>query len=292
MIRLLLASSFLSCALLAQTQPLDQNDVPYASPGGKQLLLDLHVPAGKGPFPAVIIVHGGGFDMGNKRTFVTPLFDLLTRAGFAWFTIDYRLAPDYRFPAPVLDLDAAIRWVKANAAKYRVDPKRIALIGESAGGYLVSYAGTHETPETRVAAVVAFYPPADMAALLLERTNHPEKFDAAKTRQHTERGGSTAFFGVDQPDAAGLARLREISPLSAVHKGMAPFLCIHGTADEQVPYEQSVSLCCAIQGVGTACELITVEGGRHGMGSWENNPAMQGWKPAMVTWLKRTLSAE
>src|SRR5262249_50668774 len=78
--------------------PVDQKDVEYARPGGKPVLLDLHVPDGVGPFPAAILVHGGGFDEGSKSTNVRPLFDLLANAGFAWFSIDYRMAPQFRFP--------------------------------------------------------------------------------------------------------------------------------------------------------------------------------------------------
>lgn len=140
---------------------LDKANVEYAHPGAKSLLLDLHVPDGPGPFPAAILVHGGGFDGGSKSTNVKPLFDVLANAGFAWFSIDYRLAPEAHFPHAMEDVNSAIRWLKANAAEYRVDVSKIALIGESAGGFLVNYAGTHDTPETKVAAVVDFYGPVD-----------------------------------------------------------------------------------------------------------------------------------
>lgn len=270
--------------LLAAAPPaLDRNDVPFASPAGKSLLLDLHVPAGRGPFPAVIVVHGGGFDMGDKRSFVTPLFEPLTAAGFAWFTINYRLAPEAKFPEPVQDLESAIRWVKANAAVYRVDPARIALVGESAGGYLVSYVGTHPTPETRVAAVVPFYAPNDPAGMMEQIRLHPEQFDSAKSRQHANRGGGMRFFD------GGPERLREMSPLAAVRPGLPPFLCIHGDADEQVPYSQSVLMRDALQAAGVPCRLITVEGGRHGMMNWEKSPAMLYWKRELIDWLKATL---
>src|SRR5207248_9743618 len=135
------------CAMTLSGQALDQKDVEYGSPGGKALLLDLHMPEGPGPFPAAILVHGGGFDAGSKSTNVRPLFDVLANAGFAWFSIDYRMAPEFRFPQAIEDMDAAIRWVKANAAKYHVDASRIVIAGESAGGFLVNYAATHETPE-------------------------------------------------------------------------------------------------------------------------------------------------
>jgi acetyl esterase len=108
--------------------PLDQKDVEFARPGGKALFLDLHVPDGPGPFPAAILVHGGGFDEGTRSTNVRPLFEPLADAGFAWFSIDYRLAPEFRFPQANEDVNTAIRRVKANAAKYRVDASKIALI--------------------------------------------------------------------------------------------------------------------------------------------------------------------
>jgi acetyl esterase len=79
-------------------------------------------------------VHGGSRRHGDKQTFVKPLFEPLTNAGFAWFTINYRLAPAYHFPAPVDDVESAIRYVQSHAAEYKVDLKRIAITGESAGG--------------------------------------------------------------------------------------------------------------------------------------------------------------
>src|SRR5579871_1250905 len=78
--------------------PLERKDVEYGRPGGHPLLLDLHVPEGAGPFPAAILIHGGGFDQGSKSTNVKPLFEPLSDAGFAWFSIDYRLAPSVHFP--------------------------------------------------------------------------------------------------------------------------------------------------------------------------------------------------
>ncbi|HVW87570.1 MAG TPA: alpha/beta hydrolase, partial [Bryobacteraceae bacterium] len=148
-------SALLLAGMLALTaSAMDKTDVEYSRPDGKPLLLDIHVPDGKGPFAAAIVVHGGGFDQGTKKSYVGPVLDVLTKAGFAWFSIDYRLAPDYRFPQPVEDVDNAIRWVKKNAATYNVDARKIALIGESAGAFLITYAATHETPETKVAAVV------------------------------------------------------------------------------------------------------------------------------------------
>lgn len=132
------------CALSFAGTPLHQKDVEYGRPGAAPLLLDLHVPAGPGPFPAAIVVHGGGFDEGSKSTNVRPLFDVL-----------------------------------ANLATHDVDVSKIALIGESAGGFLANYAGAHATPETQVAAVVDFCGPTDYGKLAQLRQEHPERCNMA-----------------------------------------------------------------------------------------------------------------
>jgi acetyl esterase len=284
--RLAFAFALFGAALTAA--PRDQKDVEFDRPGGKPLLLDLHVPDGAGPFPAAILIHGGGFDEGSRSTNVRPLFEPLADAGFAWFSIDYRMAPEFRFPEARADVDAAIRWLKSHAGEYHVDARRIVLIGESAGGFLVNYAGTHETPETKVAAVVDIYGPVDYAKLAELRRDHPERFNMASIKRHAAKGGSSRFFGAEQLDAPGLAKLREISPIFAVHNGMPPFLAIHGNKDDQVVYEQSIEMCNAMHKVGAVCDLITIEGGGHGMGGWKA-PEMQHWKPEMIAWLKKTL---
>jgi alpha-L-fucosidase 2 len=279
----------IACAAATYAAAMDQKDVEFARPGGKAVLLDLHVPDGPGPFPAVILVHGGGFDEGSRSTNCRPLFEPLANAGFAWFSIDYRMAPEFRFPQANDDMNTAIRWVRANAAKYHVDPRKIAIAGESAGGFLVNYAGTHETKDTAVAAVVDIYGPVDYEAIAVLRRDHPERFNMASINRHMANGGSMRFFGADRADDAGLAKLRAISPIHAVHKGMPPFLAIHGTKDDQVPYEQSIAMCDAMHKVGATCDLITVEGGGHGMSGWKA-PEMQHWKAEMVEWLRKTLN--
>jgi acetyl esterase len=270
---------------------LDKTDIPYATRNGHSLFLDLHIPDGPGPFPAAILVHGGGFDEGSKSTNVKPLFAPLSEAGFAWFSIDYRLAPDVQFPQVNEDLNDAIAWVRTNASTYHVDVKKIALIGESAGGFLVNYAGTHKPAAEEVAAVVDFYGPSDYGKLAQLRQAHPEQFNMATIKRHASRGGGILFFGVKELDAKGLAQLRAVAPIAAVHKGMPPFLCIHGTKDDQVAFEQSTSFCDAIRRTGTNCELITVKDGAHGMSRWRDAD-MQHWKPEMISWLKKTMHVQ
>jgi acetyl esterase len=270
---------------------LDEKDVEYGSRDGKPLLLDLHVPDGPGPFPAAILIHGGGFDGGSKSTNVRPLFEPLANAGFAWFSLDYRLAPAVQFPQALQDVDDGIAWVKTNAQKYHVDLSKIAIIGESAGGLFVNYIGTHQAGEVRVAAVVDFYGPSDYGQLAQLREAHPERFDMTTINRHAANGGGPHFFGVDQLDQAGVAKLHAMAPIAKVHKGMPPFLCIHGNKDDQVPYEQSTAFCEAIRSAGAKCDLITIEGGAHGMSRWRD-PEMQHWKPEMIAWLKRTLEVK
>jgi alpha-L-fucosidase 2 len=277
----------LSTATLAAAD-LDRKDVEYTRTGGKPVLLDLHVPDGPGPFPAAILVHGGGFDEGSRSTNVRPLFDVLAGAGYAWFSIDYRMAPEFRFPQAIEDVASAIKWVKANAAAFRVDGANIVLIGESAGAFLVNYAGTHETPQTRVRAVVDIYGPVDYGKLAEERRDHPERFNMTTINRHASNGGGIHFFGAEQLDVAGLAKLHDVSPIFAVHQGMPPFLCIHGNKDDQVSYEQSPAMCDAMKKVGAKCELIPIEGGGHGMSGWKA-PEQQHWQAEMLTWLHQTM---
>ena len=139
-----------------------QQDIEYKSVDGKALKLDASVPEGKGPFPAAILVHGGSWGRGDKRSYVTPLFEPLTAAGYVWFSIDYRQTPEFQFPTQTDDLISAIEWVRAHADEYQVDTSRLVLIGESAGGQMVAYVGARYGQELGIAAVVDFYGPNDM----------------------------------------------------------------------------------------------------------------------------------
>jgi alpha-L-fucosidase 2 len=144
-------------------------DIEYGRADGESLRLDVNVPDGAGPFPVAILVHGGGWSAGDKRgtdkpgssADISPWFEPLTAAGFTWFSINYRLAPTHRWPACFEDVQTAIRWVKAHAAEYRGDPRRIALFGHSAGGHLVCLAAVQAQADTRVQAVVGFAPVTD-----------------------------------------------------------------------------------------------------------------------------------
>jgi alpha-L-fucosidase 2 len=273
---------FLSLLLLAAgtavAAPALQTDIEYGQAGGESLRLDAGVPEGPGPFPAVILVHGGAWNAGDKsggpsKGYMAPMQEPLTRGGFAWFSINYRLAPKHRYPADVEDVETAIRWVKAHAAEYRVDPRRIALSGESAGAHLIAMAVVRATEATRVAAVVPFYGPFNLLGRAQPgRPLAPNMVD---------------LFGLKVMDAQAERMLHDASPVYFVKPGLPPFLLVHGTADSKVPYRQSTDLQAALRKAGVPCELLAVGGGDHGMLSWAKLGS--GYQDKVVAWLTKTL---
>ncbi len=257
-------------ALCAQTH----RNIEYSRPGGEPQLLDVFVPEGEGPFPAAILVHGGGFEAGDKQTYITYIFEPLSQAGLAWFSIDYRLSPKHRFPAATDDVEEAVRWVRRNAHRYKVDVNRLALIGESAGGHLVSFVGARNPPTARVAAVVPFYGIHDFVAFAAHYQG-----DSAVTER---------FLGQRMLTAQNIDAFVAASPIARIGPGAPPFLMIHGSKDPGVPFEQSVAMCEALLARGTPCEIVEVDAG-HGMNTWEPDPRTHHYKQALVDWLERTL---
>jgi alpha-L-fucosidase 2 len=270
-LNLLLAAAVIA-AEPASLPPL-QTDVEFAQIGDVSLTLDAFVPEGNGPFPTCILVHGGGFMRGDKQKFITPLFEPLSRAGFTWFSVNYRLAPDHRWPACADDVATAVSWVRANAAKYKVDVNRIALIGESAGGHLVAWAGAHAKDDTAVAAVVPFYAPFDLELHVRARNALGPSMEA--------------LLGLKELNDDAYEALRAASPVSQIHAGMPPFLLIHGDADEQVMYEQSPKFQERMKAAGNTCDLIRIAGGIHGMGGWKKLGS--DYQEQMIAWLRKTL---
>jgi alpha-L-fucosidase 2 len=251
-----------------------KTDIVFGTAGGTNLTLDAFVPAGDGPFPTCILVHGGAWMKGDKTTYIKPLFEPLSQAGFTWFTINYRLAPQHRYPACIEDVETAIRWVKAHAAEYKVDPQRLALIGESAGGHLVSLAGVRAKDDTRVAAVVPFYAPHDLESRIRQ--------------SQTLSPPMAALFGLTKLNDAAWKAMQDASPINHIHGGLPPYLLIHGTKDVTVPFEQSPRFQEKMKAAGNVCDLIAIEGGAHGMGGWEKiDPS---YKEKLVAWLRGKLA--
>ncbi|MGH9341916.1 MAG: alpha/beta fold hydrolase [Acidobacteriota bacterium] len=266
-----------------------QKNIPYGTymdaAGQKQnLLLDACVPAGRGPFPAVVLVHGGGWEAGDKMTYLTPLLRPLAQAGFAWFSINYRLTPDYQNPDQLEDLRRAIRYVRHQARDFNIDPQRIAILGESAGGQMVVQVAAQPCPGNpdaadpverqpcSVQALVSFYGVYDFLPLVSDAS--PRSFLAR-------------LFDIHTLDDRARGVLRQYSPLYQVSSDMPPALLIHGT-DERL-WEQGVRLARKLQELGVPHRLHRLEGAPHGMENWEGRPEWQSYKPVLTKWLSGAL---
>ena len=261
----------------------DLKDVEYGRAGKYSLRLDLHIPDGAGPFAAVILVHGGGWIVGDKTNDVQPLFAPLSDAGFAWFSISYRLAGDVvrnplgtalKLGSAENDVRRAVVFVKQHATEYRVNPNKIALIGLSAGGQLGAMAALQPGPDGAVQGMVAFYTPTDLASLARTSSMIPENI-----REAVE---GTVF------DDILMAGLKEFSPIQHVTANSPPFLLIHGSDDNLVPFAQSERFREKLVAVGVPCELIRVEGGGHGVVAWQAS-RITSYQAPMVRWLKQIL---
>ncbi len=235
------------------------NDVVYAKPGGGELKLDLARPAeGDGPFPAIVVIHGGGWRAGNKAD-NRPILAELAKRGYVAISPQYRFCPKDTFPAQVLDVKASVRWLKAHAEEYKVDGKHVGAMGFSAGGHLALMLGLTgkddglegdapaDAPDTQVLAVVNYFGPTDLAADDIPEVTRPLVSDFL--------GGPAA----EQAEAA-----RKASPLSYVSKGDAAILTFQGTKDPLVPYSQAVKLNDAQTAAGVPGRVELLIGANHG----------------------------
>jgi len=236
-------------------------DIVYAAVDSQDLHLDLFLPAaGSGPFPAVIYVHGGLGSSREAKAQFHPQAAYMASKGFAGACVQYRKLPEARYPAAIFDLKAAIRWLRANAAKYHIDPDKIGAAGGSGGGNLVGMLGTTvDDPayegtvgdnlgvSSRVSAVAAFNPAVD----LVEYRNLKE-----------EPNVIAAYIGVDFAEHPQI--WVAASPIYHVGAKSAPFLFLHGDADADVPYRQSTEMADRLRAVGVRAEIYTAPGAGHG----------------------------
>lgn len=237
-------------------------DLPYAGTANPKQRLDLYLPARAAttePLPVIAYVHGGGWRGGDKRGAGGQLALYASTGDYAAASIGYRLTDEATWPAQIHDCKAAIRWLRAHAATYNLDPNRIGVMGTSAGGHLVAMLGTsgdvaeldgslgaHGDQSSRVQCVVDWCGPTDFT--VLDANEH--------------RTGPLALL-LGGPLAERRDASREASPTTYVSKDDPPFLCIHGTHDAVVPFRQSALLDQALEGVGVECVLLRVEGGGH-----------------------------
>jgi alpha-L-fucosidase 2 len=255
------------------------SDIKYGNASGEELLLDIHVPDGVGSFPCVIYIHGGGWTGGDKANpDDSPALEMLTKAGFTWFSINYRLAPKNRWPACLNDVQTAIRWVKAHAAKYKGDPARIVLMGYSAGGHLATFAATVVDESIQVQAVVGYAPLTDFIQELPKRGN---------ILGRAQRG---LLNRPQELTSESLGMLKALSPISHVRPGLPPFLLVHGDADQSVPYKQSLLFQAKLKANDVRCDLITLPNASHRLTSWNNHSS--NYESQVVDWMKNALEAQ
>ncbi|MEI6666836.1 MAG: alpha/beta hydrolase [Acidobacteriota bacterium] len=238
-------------------------DLPYLDGGGPRQQLDLYLPDRPARAPLVVWLHGGEFRRGDKRDHV-PMW--LLDAGYAVASVNYRLSGEAVFPTQLEDCRAAVRWLRARAAVYRIDPARIAVWGESAGGHLAALVGTTAaapgfdaggTPgiSSAVLAVVDFFGPTDFLQMDAHRRPGDLAHDAPDSPESLVIGGPIQAH----PEAVARA-----NPITYVSPGAPPFLIVHGDADPLVPHHQSQLLADALRTCGVPVTFHTVKGGGHG----------------------------
>lgn len=248
-----------------------QKDLVFAENGGETLRLDVHTPRGEGPFPVAIVLHGGGWSGGDKAGDTMELCAALQEAGFLAVAPNYRLAPAHRWPACGQDVGTAVEWAKSNVARLNGDVQRLALIGYSAGGHLAAWAALQK-PE-KVSAVVLLAAPTDLLA---------------DTRRRGELSPSMrALLDVETLSPAVENRLVAVSPINYVRAGLPPFLLLHGTSDQSVPFAQSLALRDKLREMGGDCQLKTLEGAPHRLADWAQ--CEPHYVSLITNWLHETL---
>ncbi len=262
-------------------------NVPYVTRGDQKLCLDIYQPANlKGARPAVLLLHGGGWILGD-RTQERDLARFLASMGYIGATAQYRLCnKDLHHPIPVQDALAAVKFLRAHAADYNIDPDRIAIGGESAGGQLallIGLCGDHSIfkddslpgVSSEVAAVIDIYGPTDLAQCY-KSGNHSW---VVKWFLDSYLGGPPEKFA----DAYA-----EATPLTYIRKDAPPVLIVHGDQDDMVVYRQNAEkLYKALREADGRCELVRVHGAGHGWGlAFKSNDSMR-TLPAITQFLAR-----
>jgi acetyl esterase len=278
---LVILALFIPAHVVARTPT--QDGLVYGTAAGEKLTMDYYAPKGRPRHPIAIIIHGGGFIAGtSKNGSEAYCADFLAPAGYAVFSINYRLAPKYPYPAMVHDVQRAIRYIRYHARAWDADPNKIALVGGSAGGYLSNMVGLLNAPgikdsddpvereSAQVQAVVTLFGPSDFRKQPLNENTH-----ALLDAYIAQKGETEA--------------LAEASPITHVSNTAPPFLLIHGDKDEMVAFTESTNLQHALQAEGIRCDLIRIPNGPHATGSWYKVPGVPDWERQMTEWLNSVL---
>jgi acetyl esterase/lipase len=235
-----------------------ERNLAYAADGHERHRLDLYLPEkGAGPFPVVIWLHGGGWIRGDKANcHAAPL----VARGYAAVSVNYRFLQHAEFPAQIEDCKAAVRWLRANAVKYRLDPDRIAVMGASAGGHL--------------------------AALLGVGGNVKELEGALGNPDQSSR--VQAVIDLFGPLRINKDKGNKSNVLAYVSKDAPPFLIVHGDADRSVPIKQSEQLAAALKKAGVDVTQVPIQGAGHSGPAFFTDEMMATYQTFLDTHLKKT----
>ena len=244
-----------------------RRDVIYETLNGVEVKLDLAIPAGPGPFPLVLCIHGGAFHVGDKSKF-TPMIERLAGHDFVAASINYRLAPKVHFPAPLDDTKAALYFLKKRAVEFKIDPTRVGGTGESAGAHMAMLLAFEESKKNdsdagsltamRFNAIVNYYGPCDLTCWDVS-----PMVDFMWQQRFHEPMGTTMlkFLGSETKDGP---EVKAASPINYICSGCPPVLTFHGTLDPVVPFSQAQMLHAALKKAGVIEKLVPIPNGLHG----------------------------
>ncbi|MDQ8199966.1 alpha/beta hydrolase [Pelagicoccus enzymogenes] len=257
-------------------------DIEYGVADGESLRLDVSVPDGEGPFPVAFLVHGGGWGSGDKSgaekpnsgADISPWFQPLTDANFVWVSINYRLAPQYRWPACKNDTLTALAWVNENIAAYKGAPDRVAVFGHSAGGQLAMFTA-HANEDIRPEVIVGC---AAVTSLVQD----------LEIRGGLSISLQNLFDRPKEVTPVSLALLEANSPINLLKARGPDYLLIHGDADRTVPIEQSIDFQNRLHELNTRCDLLILPGAGHRLTEWSKHDPH--WQEKMVSWVRDSLN--
>jgi acetyl esterase/lipase len=243
-------------------------DIPYAATGNPRQRLDLYLPKNRksARLPVIVFIHGGGWMQGDKSDGAGKLMPFVRTGKYAGVSVGYRLSGEAIWPAQIHDCKAAIRWVRANAAKHGFHPDRIGVWGRSAGGHLVlmlglsgdvpeleGNIGPHAGVSSKVSAVANFFGVSELLAMI----GQPSDIDRTKP-------DAPEALLIGGPLLENPGKAKAASPITYVTPNDPPVLTVHGNKDRTVPYDQAVRLDAALRKADVMSYFVTVKGGGHG----------------------------
>ena len=253
-----------------------ERNVSYANYGQRTLKLDLFLPDADGLRTGVVLVHGGGWTQGNREKF-TSMAEALSKRGLVVANISYRLATEAKFPAAVSDVKAATRWLRANAKKYRVDPKRIVGIGGSAGGHLVAMAGLTSGEYEGDGGSNDFS--SELSAIVVMGSG-VDQVSRVKESKTGEIENCTIFFGGTIKEVPQV--YHDASPINHVSPQTPPILFLDGSLDR--PGERYVDMRKQLAALDLPNQLQVIVGAKHG--HWNRDEFRGRYVNAMATFIE------